>query len=63
MPYKYIVSVGSRPFADAPDEILQALGRLTWATERAVAGSGDTFLPPNELLMLGYFEDMKIGVC
>ncbi|GFF64652.1 hypothetical protein IFM60648_01339 [Aspergillus lentulus] len=61
MPYKYIVSVGSRPFADAPDEILQALGRLTWATERAVAGSGDTFLPPNELLMLGYFEDMKIG--
>ncbi|KAH2085533.1 hypothetical protein KXX03_001550 [Aspergillus fumigatus] len=61
MPYKYIVSVDSRPFTDAPHEIMRALGRLTWATERAVAGSGDAFLPPNELLMLGYFEDMKIG--
>ncbi|EAW12643.1 putative Rho guanyl nucleotide exchange factor [Aspergillus clavatus NRRL 1] len=61
MPYKYIVSVDSKSFGEAPGEVLRAMGRLTWATERAVAGSGDTFLPPNELLMLGYFEEMRIG--
>ena len=62
MPYKYVVSVDSKGFDQAPDEILRALGRLTWATEMAV-GTQDTFLPPNEMLTLGYFEDMKIGVC
>lgn len=62
MPYKYVVSVDSKGFDEAPDEILRALGRLSWATEKAVASTGGDFLPPNELLMLGYFEDMKIGV-
>lgn len=62
MPYKYVVSVDSKGFSDAPDEILRALGRLSWATEKSVMDAGDPFLPPNELLMLGYFEDMKIGV-
>lgn len=63
MPYKYVVSVDSKGFDEAPDPVLRALGRLTWATEQAVTSAGDQFLPPNELLMLGYFEDMKIGVC
>ena len=63
MPYKYVVSVASKGFDEACDEILRALGRLTWATEQAVNDAGDSFLPPNELLVLGYFEDMKIGVC
>lgn len=63
MPYKYVVSVDSKGFDDAPDVVLRALGRLTWATEKAVKGSGDPFLSPNELLILGYLEDMKIGVC
>lgn len=62
MPYKYVVSVDSKGFSEAPDEILRALGRLSWATEKAVASAGDCFLSPNELLILGYFEDMKIGV-
>ncbi|KAL4892187.1 2OG-Fe(II) oxygenase superfamily-domain-containing protein [Aspergillus ambiguus] len=61
MPYKYVVSVDSRRFDEAPDGVLRALGRLTWATEKAVEGSGDAFLSPNELLILGYLEDMKIG--
>ena len=61
MPYKYVVSVDSKGFDKAPDEILRSLGRLSWA-EKAVASTGGDFLPPNELLMLGYFEDMKIGV-
>ncbi|KAI9929841.1 hypothetical protein MW887_011647 [Aspergillus wentii] len=61
MPYKYVVSVDSKGFNDASDEILRALGRLTWATNQAVVSMGDNFLPPNELLLLGYFEDMKIG--
>lgn len=60
MPYKYVVSVDSKAFNDAPDEILRALGRLSWATEKAVSPA-ECFHLPNELLALGYFEDMKIG--
>lgn len=62
MPYKYVVSVDSKGFSEAPDEILRALGRLSWAAEKAVVDTADSYFPPNELLMLGYFEDMKIGV-
>ncbi|RAH46778.1 uncharacterized protein BO95DRAFT_101909 [Aspergillus brunneoviolaceus CBS 621.78] len=60
-PYKYVVSVASKGFNEASDEVLRALGRLTWATQQAVTSAGDAFLPPNELLLLGYMEDMKIG--
>lgn len=62
MPYKYVVSVDSKGFDEAPNDMLQALGRLSWATEKAVTSSGDKYLAPNELLTLGYFEEMKIGV-
>lgn len=62
MPYKYVVSVDSKGFDEAPPEIMNALGRLTWATEQAVSAAGGSVLHPNELLMLGYFEDMAIGV-
>jgi hypothetical protein len=62
MPYKYVVSVDSKGFDEASEDILRALGRLSWATENAVVSAGDKYLPPNELLTLGYFEDMKIGV-
>jgi hypothetical protein len=62
MPYKYVVSVDSKGFDEAPEVMLRALGRLSWATENAVISAGDKYLPPNELLTLGYFEDMKIGV-
>lgn len=41
---------------------MKALGRLTWATKQAVCATGDEFVPPNELLILAYFEDMSIGV-
>ena len=63
MPYKYVVSVDSKGFDEAPNDMLHALGRLSWATEKAVVSSGDQYSPPNELLTLGYFEEMKIGVC
>lgn len=62
MPYKYVVSVGSKGFDEAPCEILRALGRLSWATEKAVSTAGHQPLSPNELLLLGYLEGMKIGV-
>ncbi|KAF3396404.1 hypothetical protein F1880_006750 [Penicillium rolfsii] len=61
VPYKYVVSVDSKAFSDAPAEIMTALGRLSWATEQAVTRVGDQYQPPNELLALGYFEKMKIG--
>src|SRR5215471_13931261 len=60
MPYKYVVSVDSKAFNTAPDVILAALGRLTWAARETV--KGDEFRAPNELLTLGYFEKMSIGV-
>ncbi|TQB70752.1 hypothetical protein MPDQ_008099 [Monascus purpureus] len=60
-PYKYIVSVDSRAFSDAPDEIMRILGRLTWATERVVGLTGDQVLLPNELLAMGYLDGMKIS--
>ncbi|KAL6230477.1 hypothetical protein BDW75DRAFT_234370 [Aspergillus navahoensis] len=60
-PYKYVVSVDSRGFSEACDPVLRALGRLTWATKNAVESQGGTARDPNELLLLGYFEDQKIG--
>ncbi|EFR00651.1 hypothetical protein MGYG_03658 [Nannizzia gypsea CBS 118893] len=59
MPYKYIVSVDSRPFNTAPPVITSALERLKWATKHTV--NAEDFQTPNELLALGYFEDMSIG--
>ncbi|KAJ5573562.1 uncharacterized protein N7459_007989 [Penicillium hispanicum] len=61
MPYKYVVAVDSKGFNEAPPEILSALGRLSWATQQAASGTGHEYLPPNELLAIGYFEDMKMG--
>jgi hypothetical protein len=60
MPYKYVVSVDSKGFDQAPAEIMYALGRLSWATKQAV---GEEAVAPNELLTLGYFDKMSIGVC
>jgi len=54
--------VESKGFNEATDDVLRALGRLTWATEKAVTYAGDKCTAPNELLILGYFEEMKIGV-
>lgn len=62
MPYKYVVSVSSKSFNEACPPILRAMGRLTWASKQAHLAAGDTFLPPNEMLLLGYLEDMRIGV-
>ena len=62
MPYKYVVSVASKSFEEAPECVLRALSRLSWATEKAVMDTGGHYLPPNELLLLGYFENMRIGV-
>ncbi len=60
MPYKYVVDVDSKPFAEAPMPIINALHRLTWAGQKTV--NNGTFQPFNELLTLGYFEQQKIGV-
>lgn len=60
MPYKYVVSVESKGFNEAPAVLMFGLGRLTWAVKQAV---GDCAVIPNELLTLGYFDKMSIGVC
>ena len=61
MPYKYVVEVDSRPFKGAPEVLLLALNRLTWATKYTVPVT--EYLKPNELLTLGYLDKMSIGVC
>ena len=60
MPYKYVVEVDSKSFGGAPQPILDALQRLTWAGKRTV-GDG-TFREFNELLAVGYFEEGKMDV-
>lgn len=62
MKYKYAAEVGTIPFSEAAPQLMHAMGRLTWATRHVVDMAGDDYLRPNELLMLGYFESMKIGV-
>jgi hypothetical protein len=60
MPYKFIVAVDSKPFKGAPQVILDGLSKLTWAGKHTVCER--EFLPFNELLALGYFEEQSIGV-
>ncbi|KAE8383316.1 hypothetical protein BDV26DRAFT_287818 [Aspergillus bertholletiae] len=60
-PYKYVAPVNCKGFDEAPEVVLHALGRLQWATEQAVHLAGYAPYPPNEVLVLGYFAEMKIG--
>lgn len=60
MPYSYIVDVDSKSFSEAPDPILRALHRLTWAGEQTVTDG--SFMKFNELLTIGYFEEQKMSV-
>lgn len=60
MPYKFVVTVDSKPFKGAPQVIMDGLNRLTWAGKHTVGDA--TFLQFNELLALGYFEEQSIGV-
>lgn len=62
LPYKFVVPSESLAFNVACDAIHRVLGRLTWATQSAVASMKDTTEDPNELLVLGYQEGQKIGV-
>ncbi|KAI9814327.1 MAG: hypothetical protein M1832_005907 [Thelocarpon impressellum] len=59
MPYKYVVDVDSKSFGEAPEVVLSALNRLTWAGEQS--STDHDFKYYNELLTLGYFEEQKIG--
>ena len=60
MPYKYVVSVDSKPFSEAPPTIMNIVNRLTWAGKKVV--NDGTYQQFNELLCLGYFENQSIGV-
>ncbi|KAJ5737567.1 uncharacterized protein N7483_002692 [Penicillium malachiteum] len=61
MPYKYVVKVASKGFNEASDAVRRSLGRLTWATQDAITSVGESYHAPNELLLLAYFQGMKIG--
>lgn len=63
MPYKFIVAVKSKGFDEAPGVVLRGLGRLAWATKIVEMSANNRTQKPNELLLLGYLENMHIGVC
>ncbi|CAD6443867.1 cb27798f-838e-4cbf-b0df-89cd4318de08 [Sclerotinia trifoliorum] len=61
-PYKFLVAHEANSFQNAPPPILKAMQRMTWAGKQAFAGKEDVeFTPLNEVLCLGYFENMHIG--
>ena len=60
MPYKFVVSVNSKSFSEAPACIMNGLNMLTWAGRKTVTDG--SFKDFNELLALGYFEKSHIGV-
>ena len=61
MPYNYVVGHdNSTSLADAPPPIKEAMRRMTWAAKRVVPDKD--FIAFNELLAIGYLEDMKMGV-
>lgn len=61
MPYNYVVGHdNSTSMADAPVGIKEAVRRMTWAAKRNIADSD--FINFNEVLAIGYFETMKMGV-
>ena len=61
MPYNYVVGHdNSTRLADSPSPIKEAMRRMTWAAKRIVL-DGD-FIAFNELLAVGYYENMKMNV-
>ena len=60
MPYKYVVSVKSQSFKDAPPIIMNVVNRLIWAGKKIVTDG--TWKQFNELLCLGYMEQQAISV-
>ncbi|KAL8738701.1 MAG: hypothetical protein Q9181_000523 [Wetmoreana brouardii] len=59
LPYEFSAEVPSTAFKDAPDVVLNALRRMTWAGR--VASEGTPLDHLNELLILGYLEGQAIG--
>ncbi|KAI4178299.1 MAG: hypothetical protein L6R41_008449 [Letrouitia leprolyta] len=59
MPYKFSAEVATTPFSSAPDVIMKALHRMIWAGNKA--SEDEPLMKLNEVLVLGYFKDQKIG--
>ena len=60
LPYKFVAAPDTKAFSQAPPAIMDALNRLTWAGQDAVADG--SYRPFNELLCLGYMESQRIGM-
>jgi len=59
MPYVYVVATESRPFADAPSYVMNAVQRCTWAGQTVIKDG--SFRDYNELLAVGYFTGGKMS--
>ena len=64
MHYKYNVAQASHPFVGAPSCILNSVQMLQWAAGYAhqITSNGSPPADFNELLAVGYFQSMKMGV-
>ena len=60
MPYKFAADTPTKPFSEAPNVVIDALHRMSWAAKVAV--QDEPLKTLNEVLVLGYFEKQKIGV-
>ena len=61
LPYNYVVGHdNSTSLADAPAGIKEAVRRMTWAAKRNIPDTD--FINFNEVLAIGYFENMKMNV-
>jgi hypothetical protein len=47
---------------EAPDVIIKALKRLTWAGKETVVDKKESFQEFNEMLTVGYFEKSHMSV-
>ncbi len=59
--YKFIVAQDSTPFKDAPEVLIKALKKMSWAGQQTFQHIGESFKPFNELLSIGYMEGNSIG--
>lgn len=61
MPYKFVASVATLPFADSPWPLTTTRTRLNWVARKIVGRSFTKDGEFNELLTFGYFKGQKIN--
>jgi hypothetical protein len=61
MPYKFVAMADSASFEDVPPALSHVRTMLNYYNKLSVGN--DSYMESNEMLVLGYLEGSKIGVC